>query len=1543
MSLPAGSSSASTGLRQRKRRTREVEEEGGEERVELMLLPNTAGAKTDAQIRIFLQDRLALLLRDRFDDPELTQKIQEEVDKIDGELSHLQLELDLNLERSSTEEHKLDKALVAERVTKFVSRVNAFLRSLKYREDAENAATAKLSRLEDQVVPSPQAIDDSELPANVVEHLMNWGMEKHLEVVKKYLLGSEEALGITLTFKDLTVTQQRPRARGQCFRKQPSQQAQSPSVELLKHLYGVIPAGRLTLLLGAPHSGKTQLLHALSRHTKNKGPITLTGQVFYNSHSFRDVHPSNFCTVAEQTDVHIPVLTVRETLEFAHQCRNRSNNSSPEMKKKSKSLLKNRVDLIMAVLGLTRVADTIVGNENLKGISGGEMRRVTLGEMLVAGSKVLLLDEVSTGLDSAATFDITKSILSMCKVLNVSSVISLLQPPPETFDLFQDLILMSDGHILYHGERAKALEYMNALGREMPRVMDVADFLIETSLDRTPLLLEAYKQTTQYQAALEADPASTQYANSPAQQAREKFLVESPQYVFSYPYLLRVVIRRQMMIMLRNKPFILARITQNIVMGLLTGALFFQIPFSQYYLIAMVLSQGLSLSGMSTMALLGDVLTVRNTFYKQSRENFFPPITYVLADYVVGLPFSLMDAFLLGTISYFMAGLSVSNNGSPYFVFLVLFISFGVCMATIIRFFGYVARDQSVASSIGVFFNIMALVFGGAIATPNVIPGWWIWYYWAFSPFAWVYRSLLQNELLSDKYQAECASGCPNNLNGSCLDYCIEPPCLPPYPEMTCGEYFLRARQVETNPMFLWLGAGLLWIYTVVFIGFSTLALLYVRHDTQYAELNADFEVAKPIKDKNEETEPQADLEAGSAQHEEEPPPTLAWRNLFYTIQVRAQDEQYGERRVIDVDLLKGISGFAKPYEMTALMGSSGAGKTTLLDCLCYRKTMGHIKGEILLNGVQVEPKLFKKQVGYVEQFGIHNPKSTVRESLVFSARLRLPNGTSDEIRHKIVDTVTSLLQVGPIAHQRCDTLSFEENKRLTIAVELCAKAKLVFADEPTSGLTSKEANLTMTALDRVAKFGVPVICTIHQPSSEIFQKFTRLLLLKRGGEIVYFGHVSRLVAYFEAVPEAPRLPNGLNPATWMLDVIGAGVGRNTNTGSNQLDYAEVYRMSDQCRENEDEMESTLKACSSIHRASVAADEQVVDLPKRAVELEQVPAEFNSSYQVQFKYLLIRNFQDFWRTPTYSHLRWVIILFFAFVTGTLFLQQDLSTAAGVQSRVSVINLMLLLTANFNAMVCIPFNFERRALFYREKSSGMYSSILYAYTYQLTEEPYILWEVVVSTCVFYFAIGMTASASAFFYYLFLLYFFVLSMTFLGATIAAGTGMQGAATLITSLVIQLLVLFSGVAVPGNLLASWLLGGYYISPVRWAMEGLVVSQFTTYDSVICNPSSQVFTWLNGSATPSECVASTINYLGDVNKNACCNVLGNLPISALAYTLTGWEYPDGTVTPAWLGGNNGYRIDWMGYDYLYVIMTMIILRICHVLFIQFVSHQKR
>ncbi|KAK7282255.1 hypothetical protein RIF29_10895 [Crotalaria pallida] len=138
-------------------------------------------------------------------------------------------------------------------------------------------------------------------------------------------------------------------------------------------------------------------------------------------------------------------------------------------------------DYVLRILGLEICADTFVGNAMLRGISGGQRKRLTTGEMIVGPAKVLFMDEISTSLDSSTTFQIVNSLKQCVHILKGTGIISLLQPAPETYDLFDDIILLSDSHIVYQGPRENVLEFFESMGFKCPERKGVENFYQEVT------------------------------------------------------------------------------------------------------------------------------------------------------------------------------------------------------------------------------------------------------------------------------------------------------------------------------------------------------------------------------------------------------------------------------------------------------------------------------------------------------------------------------------------------------------------------------------------------------------------------------------------------------------------------------------------------------------------------------------------------------------------------------------------------------------------------------------------------------------------------------------------------------------------------------------------------------------------------------------------------------------------------------------------------------------------------------------------------------
>ena len=260
-------------------------------------------------------------------------------------------------------------------------------------------------------------------------------------------------------------------------------------IHALRNVNLVIRPGKFYLVLGPPGSGKTTLLRAIASllHTSKKGP-NLEGSITYNGLKISDrrgVVLRNAISFVDQMDRHAPRLTVEETFDFAFQCKGGTHRSpllQVGMEGTDAAILeldreKARVNLTMEALGLSHVRDTFVGSTEVRGVSGGQRRRVTLGEMMMFQAPILCGDEISTGLDAASTYDICDILARTTKFVRTTRVVSLLQPSPETFSLFDEVIVLADGMIIYAGPVLDAMKHFHSIGFGPPDHMDDADFL----------------------------------------------------------------------------------------------------------------------------------------------------------------------------------------------------------------------------------------------------------------------------------------------------------------------------------------------------------------------------------------------------------------------------------------------------------------------------------------------------------------------------------------------------------------------------------------------------------------------------------------------------------------------------------------------------------------------------------------------------------------------------------------------------------------------------------------------------------------------------------------------------------------------------------------------------------------------------------------------------------------------------------------------------------------------------------------------------------
>ncbi|KAK9290336.1 hypothetical protein L1049_008503 [Liquidambar formosana] len=548
-------------------------------------------------------------------------------------------------------------------------------------------------------------------------------------------------------------------------------------------------------------------------------------------------------------------------------------------------------------------------------------------------------------------------------------------------------------------------------------------------------------------------------------------------------------------------------------------------------------------------------------------------------------------------------------------------------------------------------------------------------------------------------------------------------------------------------------------------------------------------------------------------------PLSLAFNHVNYYVDMPAEMKSQG----VDEDrlqLLRDVSGAFRPGILTALVGVSGAGKTTLMDVLAGRKTGGYIEGTIIISGYPKNQATFARVSGYCEQNDIHSPNVTVYESLLYSAWLRLSSDVKTETRKMFVEEVMELVELRPLRDALVglpgvDGLSTEQRKRLTIAVELVANPSIIFMDEPTSGLDARAAAIVMRTVRNTVDTGRTVVCTIHQPSIDIFEAFDELLLMKRGGQVIYAGplgrHSHKLVEYFEAVPGVPKIREGYNPATWMLEVTAPPVESQLD-----VDFAQIY------------------ANSSLYQRN---QELIKELSTPAPGSKDLyfPTKYSQPFLTQCKACFWKQHWSYWRNPQYNAIRFFMTIVIGVLFGVIFWNKGDKTAKQ-QDLMNLLGAMyaaVLFLGATNASAVQSVVAIERTVFYRERAAGMYSALPYAFAQVVVETIYVAIQTLVYSLLLYTMIGFEWKLGKvlWFYYYILMCFIYFTMY--GMMVVALTPGHQIAAIVMSFFLSFWNLFSGFLIPRPQIPVWWRWYYWASPVAWTIYGLVTSQVGDKDA--------------------------------------------------------------------------------------------------------------
>ncbi|XP_022153001.1 ABC transporter G family member 15-like [Momordica charantia] len=437
--------------------------------------------------------------------------------------------------------------------------------------------------------------------------------------------------------------------------------------------------------------------------------------------------------------------------------------------------------------------------------------------------------------------------------------------------------------------------------------------------------------------------------------------------------------------------------------------------------------------------------------------------------------------------------------------------------------------------------------------------------------------------------------------------------------------------------------------------------------------------------------------------------------------------------------LLNGLRGYAEPGRIMAIMGPSGSGKSTLLDTLAGRLSKNVVMtGNVFLNGKK--RKLGHGDVAYVTQEDILLGTLTVRETISYSAQLRLPSSmTRDEVNSIVEATI---LEMGLqdcadrlIGNWHLRGISGGEKKRLSIAVEILTRPSLLFLDEPTSGLDSASAFFVIQTLRNVARDGRTVVSSIHQPSSEVFALFDDLFLLS-GGEAVYFGEAKMAVQFF-AEANFP-CPSRRNPSDHFLRCINSDFDIVTATLKGSQRIRDIPESSDPFMNLATaEIKSMLveKYRSSKYASRVKARiREISTIEGLDVEKEKGDS---ASLLTQLSTLTRRSFVNMCRDVGYYWLRIIIYVIVSICVGTIYF--DVGTSYTAILARGACGGFITGFMTFMTIGGFPSFIEEMKMFYRERLNGYYGVTVFILSNFLSSFPFLVSISIVSGTITFFMV------------------------------------------------------------------------------------------------------------------------------------------------------------------------------------------------------------
>ncbi|KKA27193.1 hypothetical protein TD95_002116 [Thielaviopsis punctulata] len=582
---------------------------------------------------------------------------------------------------------------------------------------------------------------------------------------------------------------------------------------ILDSVSGHVKAGEMLAIMGPSGSGKTTLLNVLAHRQAAAGAETTGGVLMDGQHASLNM-VRDMTSYVEQEDALIGSLTVRETMIFAARLALPSSVSRKEAFR--------RVDDLISSFGLQSQANTIVGTPIKKGLSGGQKKRLGVASRLVTNPNILFLDEPTSGLDSALSYEVIKYIKDIGHANNLIIIASIHQPSTSTYMLFDKLCLMSKGRTCYFGSLANAPDYFGRIGYPMPPAMNPAEFfldLVNIDLDkngevvsRVEKITSAWPENSEHKAILQ-----TIHDTIAAPSSVDLTKVQLPK---PSPWMVPItLLHRSWIKSYRDVVVYGIRVAMYLGLAILMGTVFLRLKSKQEYIFPYINAIFFGGAFMSFMAVayVPAFLEDLHTFHKERANGLVGPESFMISNFIIGLPFLFLITVLFSAVTYWMGNFRPDAVAFMRWI-LWLFLDL-VAAESLVVLVSVIFPVFVVALAIAAFLNGLWMCVDGFLVPMNILNVFWKYVFHYIDYQAYVFQGMMVNEFKGRIFD------CAKQASGSYA--CMYVSDLNSQGKID-GVSILSSYNIKTGKEGQWFG-----IMIAIIVGYriiATVALRYLKH-----------------------------------------------------------------------------------------------------------------------------------------------------------------------------------------------------------------------------------------------------------------------------------------------------------------------------------------------------------------------------------------------------------------------------------------------------------------------------------------------------------------------------------------------------------------------------------------------------------------------------------------------------------------------------------------------------------------------------------------